>query len=188
MNERLTLKDYAWTVLLLLCLFVLLPLGLWQFSLYREVRLKASINAIVPDIVKVAESSISKAEALILQEVLSYDGHSIYSSPDTREAIELACENIRDSISSQNSELRGNKEFCDFYILRGNEWIRADYNTIIGTQYPDDLKDFADLLSSSDPWRLYPNGRNWRVKYKLRSEPQIILDFEVGSEVNDSLF
>lgn len=180
MQTRLSALDWFWAITVIIGLFVLLPLSLWSLASYQEFQLKSAIKTIVPNVMLNAEDSIGKAKEHMVEEVVSYNGHDIYTAPETRSAISAACREIMASISREDGALIGNPDFCDFYIRRPGGWIRADANTVIGTEYPYDLQDFNDLLSSRDRWRLYPNGENWRVKYILQEDPTVILDFEVG--------
>ena len=82
--------------------------------------------------------------------------------------------------ASRISELRNDRYFCALFIKRDNAYIRASKDYIDVTRYEYDWKDFDDLLQTSSSWKLYPNDRAWRAKYKVSENPLVILDFEIG--------
>lgn len=185
METRLTWKDWAWTGVLLLCLLVLLPLGLWGYSKYRENKIKSDIRMIVPGAISDAEQALQRAGDLVAQEVTS-TSRDRNRAPNSRLAVDQACRDLRASVTEKNDDLIvSDYDYCALFIKRGDAYIRVDGHGVYVTEYRYDFQDFADLLATDEPWRLYPNGRNWRVKYKLRTDPIIILDFEVRSKDAD---
>lgn len=189
MKAPLTRADFIWAGVILCILFVLLPAGLIGLSAWRSHERKEKIHKMVPGIVQDAQQTLQTATTLLVQE--SIPSTDYYANQErtkqARSVIYDACKDISSSITARSSEFRTDQYFCSLYIKQGDGYLTANRHNTYPTTYEYDLKDLKDLEAAPEVWRLYPNSRDWRVKYKLQTSPLVVLDFAVVAKEEDYL-
>ena len=187
MKLLLARKDLIQTGLLIFPLFVLLPTCLWCVSRLRSYQVKKTIQEMVPAIIQDVEPAMQRAMSVLAQEIIpSTDYYANQErTQSARSAIYTMCQAISDSILIHQPGFTTDPYFCSLYIKAGDRYITANRHNAYLTTYEYDLADLKDLEATSDRWRLYPNNRDWRVKYKIQTDPMIVIDFAVVSQDRD---
>ena len=171
-------KDYVWTAVVLLAFFVLLPLGLWGWSEYREVQVKHKGEQMLPDVFAKTDASFTQVAQLLDQEA-NRIGAADRATTSMNKEIQRVCDVVRNSIHEQDEGFLLNQWNCIFFLSKKDVVYRGGvtYTQRLSGLDSNQTIRFEALKQADKKWILHDEYQGYWVSYLVQINPEVIFDF-----------
>ena len=180
MIARLTWKDWIIPLSVILICFILLPLGLKGYSVWRNEQFKKDIETFSLTIMSRSRESFDPA----LQVIAATDyqpihpGEEWYGPRDeTVQKTQAACKTLMEAANAANKKYYA--DYCAIFFKKSDEWIMVNQDVYKPKSSEFFMENVSKLENSTDLWRIDPFNDGYKLSYRLQTNPDAFVDIMI---------